>query len=571
MSLLSQNKIVLDIGHHDCKIAEYKVSPKEIVLVRRDVLTPLDFYLNKGKLVNVEDFVKDVLKFLALAGFTSKSLVLTGSALDIQCLSHDWEAPDQKALNNKYKELTSKASDRLTSIYSWQIFGQEIVDNKYMARIATASISRDTLDALCDEFSSYSYKVESVIPEEISIQNLIKLSSDTHERPGRFILNLGSNISMNIIIRNLPKETLKLQTNFSRLMQMMEKRLGLSNDEAHFLLFKAGFIDDATSRSSLEYLNVDAVEYFNILIEFARDLANEIKGQMDAKSNTYKLNKYRIMFIGGYADIPGITQSLGNIFQCETLEFETAIANGYEYEGKIIRSINKFNLKPNYMQTLGCLLGPQFKQHIDLAVSKGSVVDILPLVKFLPPVACALLACLVVYSGFTWIGLNSEVEDLESKASKVSGLQSQVTSLNNQIGAIDIGLEAMSGSDSVIPEIINFVDTFADSQLRIASVDSQNVLANADDGGSVSVSVEEETDGDAPSGVLGRFSDTSAKQYTIRGYSLDADTAVSFVDNLRDSGIVEKCDLTGIDGVYLNMGSYGRSQHLYLFEVVVWG
>lgn len=571
MSLLSQNKIVLDIGHHDCKIAEYKVSPKEIVLVRRDVLTPLDFYLNKGKLVNVEDFVKDVLKFLALAGFTSKSLVLTGSALDIQCLSHDWEAPDQKALNNKYKELTSKASDRLTSIYSWQIFGQEIVDNKYMARVATASIGRDTLDALCDEFSSYSYKVESVIPEEISIQNLIKLSSDTHERPGRFILNLGSNISMNIIIRNLPKETLKLQTNFSRLMQMMEKRLGLSNDEAHFLLFKAGFIDDATSRSSLEYLNVDAVEYFNILIEFARDLANEIKGQMDAKSNTYKLNKYRIMFIGGYADIPGITQSLGNIFQCETLEFETAIANGYEYEGKIIRSINKFNLKPNYMQTLGCLLGPQFKQHIDLAVSKGSVVDILPLVKFLPPVACALLACLVVYSGFTWIGLNSEVEDLESKASKVSGLQSQVTSLNNQIGAIDIGLEAMSGSDSVIPEIINFVDTFADSQLRIASVDSQNVLANADDGGSVSVSVEEETDGDAPSGALGRFSDTSAKQYTIRGYSLDADTAVSFVDNLRDSGIVEKCDLTGIDGVYLNMGSYGRSQHLYLFEVVVWG
>ena len=571
MSLLSQNKIVLDIGHHDCKIAEYKVSPKEIVLVRRDVLTPLDFYLNKGKLVNVEDFVKDVLKFLALAGFTSKSLVLTGSALDIQCLSHDWEAPDQKVLNNKYKELTSKASDRLTSIYSWQIFGQEIVDNKYMARVATASISRDTLDALCDEFSSYSYKVESVIPEEISIQNLIKLSSDTHERPGRFILYLGSNISMNIIIRNLPKETLKLQTNFSRLMQMMEKRLGLSNDEAHFLLFKAGFIDDATSRSSLEYLNVDAVEYFNILIEFARDLANEIKGQMDAKSNTYKLNKYRIMFIGGYADIPGITQSLGNIFQCETLEFETAIANGYEYEGKIIRSINKFNLKPNYMQPLGCLLGPQFKQHIDLAVSKGSVVDILPLVKFLPPVACALLACLVVYSGFTWIGLNSEVKDLESKASKVSGLQSQVTSLNNQIGAIDIGLEAMSGSDSVIPEIINFVDTFADSQLRIASVDSQNVLANADDGGSVSVSVEEETDGDAPSGALGRFSDTSAKQYTIRGYSLDADTAVSFVDNLRDSGIVEKCDLTGIDGVYLNMGSYGRSQHLYLFEVVVWG
>lgn len=598
---MNSNIIVLDIGRRDCNIAEYSKRGKEIVLIHKDVFTPMNYYISDDgkKLVNIEGFASDIIKFFGISGFTGKSVVLCGSLLGINATLQNWQYEDKKELPKKFADQVNGEQARLINKFSWQYFGTKIKENSTEACINYAYMSNDASMAYTTAFNCRGYTIKGFIDEATAIFSLARLSVDTYERPSRFIMDLGNTITCYTVIKNIPIDKFALQAGFGSLVEGIVKELNVSTDEANYILFNVGFLDDCVTAGILNQFSIDVDKYFEVMIKFARKLVNDMQLQLEAKATAYKIGRYRIMLIGGYSTIPGIANAFREVLKCESIELTELISSSYEYQDGFIKSEQGKSLTPPYLQTLGCMLYTNFKWPLNLISSQNTVVDLTKPVKIVPRVLAVVSAVCLMSCGWGYYSTTTRLKELEQYNDKILAVQSTIDQYAKGIEMLNNSLAVMGSLTDLEQRLIEFTKDFKNSKLMVASIDSINILESAEvgTGSGVEIGVDEGADGsevgsaegskvameggsevaadgsgvsadsstDAGLKSLSKYLNES-KEYVIRGYSQDYNTVIEYFDKLKEQEPVKDLTLSGI-----TKGTLPSGEAIFLFQMVAMG
>lgn len=606
--LYSNNVIVLDIGRYDCKVAQYSTTSNTIRLIKRDVITPLDAYVVDGRLIRVDEFVGDLIKFFDISGFSGKRIHVCSSVLDINTVLDSWIGDDIKSLAQFYQKEKEPNLNKLQT-GSWQFYGTELKENSVLNRVAVSTCKSAVIVALYQSFSERGFTLCSVIDTDIALMNLLAMSKDNFDNPSRFIIELGGTTTVSAIVGNIPVDTFKIKAGFGALVKQLATDLGVQEEVARYALFNAGFMDTPVAHAHLEYANIPQDLYYVTLLEFSKKLTREIKLGLESKASVYKMSPYRLMLTGGYAAIPCINEVLCQIFNSDLLLFEDVISEGYEINGKQVSSADGVDLTPQYMLTLGVMLSWNYKIQSNLVQKTGKSIDFTQIVKWGPVAAVSVLAIMLISGGISCISSNGQLKDLTEKDGQVATLQGKITGLQAGVDLMEDNLSVAGNINSTVPKLLKFVTDFPSSKLIIASIDSEGVIKKPTvsvDGDPATEEIgvpegdllEEETgsedisgdmpgedgmgaegeDGDGETGslldeVTGDPVDDSTmqklkekKKYFVRGYSQDYNTAILFFDKLKSSEIAVGVTLNGIDKVTLPSGDI-----TYLFEILVEG
>lgn len=596
MRLGNNSVVVLDIGNHECKIAQYSVGPSSIRLMHRDVFEPIDAYIHNGRLTYIDEFVSDLLKFFGKSGITAKRVMICSTVFGIVSSLESWEAEDLKALNGLYQSNFANSLTNL-QIGSWQFYEMDVTENTIKSRVSTMSCKADIVQAVHRAFMERGLRVTHLIDTTTAMVNLLKLSTDDFERPARFFLDLGDIIRGAAIAKNVPIELFTISSSFGKLIDGMSKKLGVSTEIAKYLLFTVGFVDSPVSTARLEHVAVDKHEYYSGLIEFGKQVAAELKATINFKSEQYKVTPYRVLLVGGYAGIPGISDALREYLNCDFLEYTELFEEGFEFNGKQISSAETQDLDARYLMTLGTLLGSEYRIQGNLMKLDKLVIDLRQSAKIIPKLA---LLASIVYLGLglfklvpTELGL---IKDRE-KAAQVSTLQNKILELETGIALMDSNLNVLDTVDTVVSESLEFFSRYDNSKLLVATMDSESMLlnpivTNSAIAGSVlpdpaaSQSLNQTVTADTPSvanqsaggetsaegevvsneSVAAQAGLLQKQKYILRGYSRDHETIISFFEEYKAQEFISEAVLNGIDRIDLPSG-----EELYLFEIVLKG
>ena len=586
-SKLSGKYLVIDIGKVETKILEATISSTSIKIhnaVDMKDMTPF-VQADSRTLGNIKGFCESLRSTLDSYAIKTNKVLICSSVLGIRSTWEDktsQQYKDTKELDKYYQEQIGRATSNL-SISDYKIYGTLPSETELRYRIMKQKANLNLLNDLVKNLHEVGLTVvglESTASASLNIQCMFPHSYDM---PALILMDFGSMCAITIFKEGARATGNSLMPPLCDLVNTMSQELGIPPIRIKRYLYKIGYIRNSGSEQELYNENVDADQYFGMIQGAIKGTYEQLRKAILEIVKSQNLGNYRIVMSGGLMDIPGVypaIEALWNDVPLTSMYIESVM------QTKTFAIYNKMNAycANKYANCIGVLLGNSMAKRINLAPQEAVSIDTnssvimgYKVLTGLTFVGCAGLAVLCMISLFNLWNYRNVREYLTQTQSQLSSVQSLDSKYKTYIQILD-------QVDEILFPLTDFITQYSDSNLKIASVDTPDMLKSStvEENSSTTESTTESTDQTSSNTAAVDAAAEAAENATeavdntvttavntfvdqdivIRGYATDSKSITDFFNKLQAQEWVPDLRMEGVKQITLN-----AEESFYIFEI----
>ncbi len=592
---LSGRYVILDIGHTECKIVDANIAGTVVTVYKTvDMRDMTPFLSQSGTLSNIEGFVKSLKDTLKQHTITTNRVLIVSSILGISAKIEDASNKaykDSKELDKHYQEIYGRNVSNI-SINDYQIYGVVPSESELKYRVmiskATLSLMNDVVATMRD----HRLNVVSIESNISALCNLSKFFKYSYDLPSLVLVDIGTVATIYTFKNGAQTIDNKQPLPMCKIATTLADTLQIPFIKAKKLLYTVGAMKSELNINTLYKDNIDADLYFEHILGVFEKTLTTLKGYVEQIISARTLGNTQIKFCGGILDIPGVYELIEANWQDIPVG---RIAFENDYTTKTLQVINKLNtsIDAKYALCLGAGVENCLDKSTNLVPKESATVDTSTLAVNFGKGVTVLCTALLVF-GLGCSIYNGGVAMYYGKAPAYLATTQQAIS---QGKALEVEyksyIDAMMNVDDTVAPLMEFVSTYASSSLRIASIDTPNMLKSAEvvaevdpvtglpivtapevtappepvvveptpDSTSTSVPSTEETPVVAPPV---QEVPVIKPNIILRGYATDANIITEFYSNLEKQSYVTDLVMNGVKQVTLP-----SLETLYIFEMEI--
>lgn len=585
-SKLSGKYLVIDIGKVETKILEATISSSSIKIhnaVDMKDMTPF-VPADSRTLGNIRGFCESLRATLDSYAIKTNRVLICSSVLGIRPTWEDktsQQYKDTKELDKYYQEQIGRATSNL-SISDYKIYGTLPSETELRYRIMKQKANLSLLNDLVKNLHEVGLTVVGLESTASASLNLEVMFPYSYDMPALILMDFGSMCSITIFKEGARATGNNLNPPLCDLVSTMSRELGIPPIRIKRYLYKIGYIRNSGSEQELYNENVDADQYFGLIQSAIKRTYDILHKAILDIVKSQNLGNYRIVMSGGLMDIPGVypaVEALWNDVPLTSMYIESVM------QTKTFAITNKMNAycANKYANCIGVLLGNCMSKRINLvpqeAVSidtNSSVIMGFKAITGMLFVGCAGLAVLCAIGLFNMWNYRNVQEYLTQTQSQLSSVQS----LDNKYKTY---IQILDQVDVILFPLTEFITQYSDSNLKIASVDTPDMLKTSSIEENAAVvdsttdpAASQTTDGTSTETTEGSADTTVSTDTTvttetpvfvnqdivIRGYATDSKSITDFFNKLQAQEWVPDLRMEGVKQISLN-----AEESFYIFEI----
>lgn len=570
INTISGKALLVDIGTEAIKIVEANNSSGVITISKTGIINDIEEAVSEHGINSMSNLAEIVASSAKKLGVTAKRVFITSSILGIKSTQQTYEVG---AIYEGIDTLKTEFATR-------QIYGELVESDISKLHVVESVATVATMKAIVEEFGIRGYSVVSIEGTMTTTLNLMKLQKQTFDFPGKIIIDFGNKT----IIYGCNKDTPIFDRVFDyRLCNMIDsiaENIDVPEQEMNELFAKVGILDNPQNREVVINHGIEPNSYFGCVREFCRQYLEALRDYVDGEVYSFRLGRCFIIVTGGFADVPGMYDFIEEKLNSSTMiVVRSAIARNYESDYLKIqnKAHDTHDIGCQFGNCIGLLLKMLYKETANLYPAKylsntpDPTVNIIS--SLLKLITGAVFAVALVFLGINVINYISVTipQDEATLAAEQSELNIKELALKKQIEISNI-------VDKTSVKLISFIESYLDINLRVISVDSEDILAqeeeeeNADSAQVLVTSapadaVTGQTDGQSEATVV-PTEETKEENvpitYIIRGYATNSDAVSKFYSKLYESGISSQVYMFGVEKATLPDG-----ETMNVFEIHV--
>lgn len=592
-SKFSGRYLILDIGKAETKIMDASIAGSTITVFKTVDMKDMTPFVSTDSFMlgNIRGFVESLVNTLKSFNIKTSRVLVCSSILGIRVAWEDKSSKtykDSKELDKYYQEQIGRATSNLT-ISDYKLYGCLPSETDLRYRVMTQRGGLLLLKDFIATMHEYGLNVQHIESSTSAMLNLSVLFSHSYDLPTTVLIDMGTSVTICMFTNGVQVTTNTSTFPLTTLVRDLSVELGVPPIKIKKYLYKIGAIRTTATESELYNDNIDAEQYFSIINRAAAATIESLRNSINSQISSRNLGHYQVQLMGGIMDIPGIYQIFETIWKdipIGHLVIESKFAT------KTLAIVNKLNsyVDNKYAPCLGVLLGNQFQRNINLVPSEAITINsnnaIVAATQLL--LACVIMVsvALVGIAGYNGVQMY-RYRNVESYLTEVNTQVTRATVTDNKYKAY---LEAIQDIDNVAQPLIEFVTQYTDTSLRIASIDTPQMLVKptvepnssipettTDDNfvepmpdGITPIEGTTDTSGtDTTSGTTDTTTDSTQQKSTkqniiIRGYATDSSSITEFFNRLQAEGWVPDLSMTGVKQIQLN-----ANEVIYIFEIEI--
>ena len=590
-SKFSGRYLILDIGKAETKIMDASIAGSTITVFKTVDMKDMTPFVSTDSFMlgNIRGFVESLVNTLKSFNIKTSRVLVCSSILGIRVAWEDKSSKtykDSKELDKYYQEQIGRATSNLT-ISDYKLYGCLPSETDLRYRVMTQRGGLLLLKDFIATMHEYGLNVQHIESSTSAMLNLSVLFSHSYDLPTTVLIDMGTSVTICMFTNGVQVTTNTSTFPLTTLVRDLSVELGVPPIKIKKYLYKIGAIRTTATESELYNDNIDAEQYFSIINRAATATIESLRNSINSQISSRNLGHYQVQLMGGIMDIPGIYQIFETIWKdipIGHLVIESKFAT------KTLAIVNKLNsyVDNKYALCLGVLLGNQFQRNINLVPSEAITINSN---NAIVAATQLLLACVIMVSvAFAGIAGYSGIQmyryrNVESYLTEVNTQVTRATVTDNKYKAY---LEAIQDIDNVAQPLIEFITQYTDTSLRIASIDTPQMLVkptvepNSSASGTTTEDnfVEPMPDGitpiegttdtsDTTSGTTDTTTDSTQQKSTkqniiIRGYATDSSSITEFFNRLQAEEWVPDLSMTGVKQIQLN-----ENEVIYIFEIEI--
>lgn len=592
-SKFSGRYLILDIGKAETKIMDASIAGSTITVFKTVDMKDMTPFVSTDSFMlgNIRGFVESLVNTLKSFNIKTSRVLVCSSILGIRVAWEDKSSKtykDSKELDKYYQEQIGRATSNLT-ISDYKLYGCLPSETDLRYRVMTQRGGLLLLKDFIATMHEYGLNVQHIESSTSAMLNLSVLFSHSYDLPTTVLIDMGTSVTIGMFTNGVQVTTNTSTFPLTTLVRDLSVELGVPPIKIKKYLYKIGAIRTTATESELYNDNIDAEQYFSIINRAATATIESLRNSINSQISSRNLGHYQVQLMGGIMDIPGVYQIFETIWKdipIGHLVIESKFAT------KTLAIVNKLNsyVDNKYALCLGVLLGNQFQRNINLVPSEAITINsnnaIVAATQLL--LACFIMAsvALVGITGYNGVQMY-RYRNVESYLTEVNTQVTRATVTDNKYKAY---LEAIQDIDNVAQPLIDFITQYADTSLRIASIDTPQMLVKptVEPNSSISETTTDDnfvepmpegitpiegttdtSDTDATSGTTDTTTDSTQQKSTkqniiIRGYATDSSSITEFFNRLQAEEWVPDLSMTGVKQIQLN-----QNEVIYIFEIEI--
>lgn len=593
-SKFSGRYLILDIGKAETKIMDASIAGSTITVYKTVDMKDMTPFVSTDSFMlgNIKGFVESLVSTLKSFNIKTSRVLVCSSILGIRVNWEDKSSKnykDSKELDKYYQEQIGRATSNLT-ISDYKLYGCLPNETDLRYRVMTQKGGLLLLKDFITTMHDHGLNVQHIEASASAVLNLSVLFNHSYDLPTLILVDMGTSVTMGVFSNGVQVATNTSPMPLTTLVRDLSVELGVPPIKIKKYMYKIGAIRTTATESELYNDNVDAEQYFMIINRAVATTLESLRKSINSLVSSRNLGHYQVQLLGGIMDIPGVYQLFETAWKDVPLG-QLVIES--KFTTKTLAVVNKLNsyVDNKYACCLGVLLGNQFQRNLNLVPTEATSINsnnaILGATQLLLALTIMASVALVGIAGYNGVQ-RYRYRNVESYLTEVNTQISRATTTDNKYKAY---LAAIQDVDNVAQPLINFITQYSDTSLRIASIDTPQMLVQPEVEPSTSTSstttddnfVEPMPDGvtpvegtadtsgttDTTNGTTDTTTDSTQQKSTkqniiIRGYATDSSSITEFFNRLQAEDWVPDLSMTGVKQVQLN-----NDEVLYIFEIEI--
>lgn len=547
--------VFLDIGKGETKIAEAIIKSHSVTILKTAEMRDMSLFVSDtGIIKHIDGFCASLKKTLEDAEIKTTNVIICSSILKIDTRDISEEFKSIKICTANFDKTYGRAVD-YAMIHDWYPLGETVTSKEIKQKIYLASGPIDLLKSFMSTLKSVvGLTVVGIEPTFTALSNIQFLYPSTYDLPSMTIIDLGRDETHVQIYKNraIVHDT-DLQMSIHTIAQSLAAKFDLPLPKMKNLIYNIGMIDNEKSRAQLATAAISPDEYFAAFDTCCTEIADSLQ-KLFVSLISKKLESVLVVFAGGLIDIPGLAEHLQKIYTftpCNVLGFDTA------YNTKALRILNKTNhsISSKFAGCIGLMLKNQNSQHsINLVPQELMVVDsgkvlsnTLTGVCIVIGIVGAIIIGMNIPGTIDFINLFNSRAEAEDILNKYAAAEAENNKLTDYV-------DNLKNINSTLTPFINFLQTCESETLKIATVDTANIL---------DVTVTQNNSETTESAVVNPL-----EHIIIRGYAKTSNDITDFYSKLSNNDSIISVNMNGIREINMNTGS-GAPDYISIFEMEV--
>lgn len=553
--------IFLDIGKGETKIIEAVARQHSVTILRTAEMRDMSLFVSdKGTIRQIEGFCTSLKRTLDEAEIKSTNVILCSSIFDFKHKDLTEEFKTIKTCGANFDKTYGRATD-FSVINDWQYFGDQVFakEIKQVMYMTTGQINllKSFVTAMRNVAGLTVLSIESSMTAASNLQYLYNASYDL---PSVALVDLGKDTTHIQFYKNgTLVNFIDMESSLYELPAELASKFDLPMPKLMNLLYNIGLNDTEKNRAALATATIDPEEFFSRIQEHCKQFCLDLQRTITSTAASKRLENVQVVFTGGYVTMPGFSELLQRLYTltpCTVLEVDNIFAT------KTFKIVNKSNrlLSAKYTTCLGLTLKNFNSQHtINLLPKELMVVDSGKVISNVLTVLCAA----TILAGASVVGfkvpdiidlykLSTDNNNLSSVDSDFIRTQAECSKLSNYIDNI-------KNINSTLTPFVNFLTTCESDNLKIATVDTANILG---------IQIAKTDDSGTEDGIDAKSTSNPLEHIIVRGYAKTSDDITAFYTKLSNNDSVLSVNMNGIREVNLSTDTE-HPDFISLFEMEV--
>lgn len=587
-SKFSGRYLVIDIGASETKILDASVVGNKITIYNAvDMRDMTPFLSSPSMMGNIRAYTESLASTVKSYGIKTRRCLVCSSIFGITTNHEDMSSKDykdSKVLDKYYQDKYGRASSNLT-ISDYKLYGSTPGETELKYRIMVQRCGLGFLKDFIQNMREVGFEVLHIESTLSAVNNLSCLFDHSYDLPCIGIVDYGATSYLTIHKSGAYGLSNKGINKLGVLPDTLARELGIPAVKAKKYLYKYGLDRNSSIESEMYADGVDAERYYSILTSTVTTSAQGLVDVLKGQTSRLNLGNYQAVVVGGCMDIKGVYELFESAFTSAPI---TCLRIESVLNTKTIQVQNKMNgfVGAKYAVALGVLLGNQYAKGINLVPQESMTINSnsIALVAAHTLTGIGILAAIALT---VTLGFNGyKVYQYRNVEGYLSDVQSQISSARAKETKYKSYLAAIQDLDNVAQPLVEFVSQYTDSNLRIASIDTPDMLAapeveevpTDENGNPIDVTYGEDglmydeygnllesTESTDTTGEASSSQDKSSKQdIVIRGYATDSSSITEFFNRLQAQSWVPDLSMVGVKQIELN-----QDETMYIFEIQI--
>lgn len=549
--------LFIDIGSAETKIIEASIKHGKITLSQSAIMRDMSLYLSDSHVIKVvEGFCLSLKKTLRDCGIKTRKAIVCSSILGLKTKDISADFHTYKECAAKFSKVYGKSADP-TQICDWQFMGEAISDKAIVHKLIMTSGAVNVIENFI--LAMHRIAGVTVVSLESSLTaqaNLHTMYSASFDLPSIAVIDVGcQNVQCQYFKSGAFVYHSTIKPDILNLGALLAEKFSIPLPKVMYLLHNSGIdpdlCDNLLPAEGIEvdsYIQTAQEQIDSFLLELQKNILNVV--------NSKHLENVRAIFTGGIFSMPGVADYVHKKYNFTPFDIMQVSTSYDTRDFKIVNELNK-TLGAEYAGCIGLTLKVFNEIHTTNLVPKELVlIDFGKVANYATFGLIGAAGIGIILAGALSIAPIGNFVSKKDIPAQLHEAEITLKTLQLENNEYSNYLTNISSINKSLTPFMQFLSSYETENLKIASVDTANILEAKVNSTDTTDNLEELTDEEEPQNPLTNL--------VVRGYAKTSNDITIFYNKLHSNTAVGSLSMNGIREIKLT-----KQDIIYIFEIAL--